>query len=214
MIRMLLPVVGLSAVVATGAVHGLWTDRWGLAEEPASATARLEQIALSLPDWEGQAANTDKITLDGAAACLHRRYVHSRTGKEVTVFLVCGRPGPVSIHTPDVCYTGSGYTILSQTRYAPTLGPVAPAAEFHTAQFRQKRAADQTYLRIFWAWSATGDWSAPNDPRFAFARYPVLYKVYLIRELTVPDEPIEDDASVDLMRQLLPEMRRALFEQS
>jgi hypothetical protein len=214
MLRILLPVVGISAVVATGAVHGLWTDRWGLAEEPATAPARLEQIPLSLPDWEGQTIDSGKINLDGATGCLHRHYVHHRTGKEVTVFLVCGRPGPVSIHTPDVCYAGSGYEVLSQTKYAPTLGPTAPGAEFHTGQFRQRRAADQTYLRIFWAWSATGDWSAPNDPRFAFARYPALFKLYLIRELTVPDEPLEDDPSVELMRQLLPEMRRALFERS
>ena len=213
MFRILLPVVGITAVVATGTVHGLWTDRWGLAEEPVVAAARMEQIALSLADWEGQAmaVNGD---LGGATAALHRRYVHNRTGKEVTVFLVCGRPGPVSIHTPDVCYAGSGYEVLSQTKYVPTLGPAAPDTEFWTAQFRQKRAGDLTYLRIFWAWSATGDWDAPNDPRFAFARHAVLFKLYLIREMTVPDEPLEDDPSVELMRQLLPEMRRALFDRS
>jgi hypothetical protein len=212
--RVLLPVVGVAAVVATGAVHGVWTDRWGLAEAPAAAAARLEQINFSLPDWEGQTAGSEKSDLGGAAASLCRRYVHNRTGKEVTVFLVCGRPGPVSIHTPDVCYATSGYDVLSQTKYAPKLAASAPAAEFHTAQFRQRRAGEQTFLRIFWAWSATGDWSAPKDPRFTFAPYGALCKLYLIREMTVPDEPIDDDPSVELMRQLLPELRRALFDRS
>src|SRR5262245_56797167 len=141
MFRFLLPAVGLTAVIVTGAVHGLWTDRWGLAEEPTTAAARMEGIALSLPDWEGQTASIDTRDLGGATAALHRRYVHNRTGKEVTVFLVCGRPGPVAIHTPDVCYAGSGFEVLSQTKYPPTLGPNAPPSEFHTAQFRQKRAA-------------------------------------------------------------------------
>jgi hypothetical protein len=212
--RVLLPVVGVIAVTATGVVHGIWTDRWGLAEAPATAASRLEQIPMSLPDWEGQNSGTSKGDLGGAAASLCRRYVHNHTGKEVTVFLVCGRPGPVSIHTPDVCYVNSGFEVLSQTKYAPKLGADAPEADFHTGQFRQKRAGEQTFLRIFWAWSATGDWSAPNDPRFAFAKYGALYKLYLIREMTVPDEPIDDDPSVELMRQLLPELRRALFERS
>jgi hypothetical protein len=211
MLRYVLPIVGVAAVIATGAVHGIWTDRWGLADEPAASAARLDQIALSLPDWDGQVASTGKRDLGGAVGYIHRRYVHTRTGKEVGVFLVCGQPGPVSCHTPDVCYAGSGYEVLSQVTYTPTLGPAVGAAQFKTAQFRHKRAVEQSYQRIFWGWSATGDWMAPEDPRFTFARYRALFKLYLIREMTVPDEPLDDDPCVDLMRQLLPELRRALF---
>ena len=28
---------------------------------------------------------------------------------DATALILCGRPGPVSIHTPDVCYRGLGY---------------------------------------------------------------------------------------------------------
>jgi hypothetical protein len=214
MFRFVMPVAGIVAVLATGAVHGLWTDRWKLSDEPGASAARMEQIPLTLPDWEGHAIGSGERNLAGAAGYIERRYVHNRTGKEVTAFLVCGRPGPVSIHTPDVCYGGGGYEMLSQTHYAPTLGAAGPAADFKTAQFRKKQAADQSYLRIFWAWSSTGDWSAPEDPRFAFAGHEALFKLYLIREVAVPDEALDDDPCVDLMRQLLPAMRAALFEPS
>lgn len=214
MFRILLPLTGIVAVLATGAVHGLWTDRWSLSDEPAASASRMERLALTLPDWDGKDAGSGTRNLGGAAGHLQRRYVHNRTGKEVTVFLVCGRPGPVSIHTPDVCYGGSGYDMLSLVKYAPTLGPAAPAAEFQTAQFRKKQAAEQTYLRVFWAWSATGDWSAPDDPRFSFARHAALFKLYLIRELAVPDEPLDEDPCVELMRQLLPALCQSVFNPS
>lgn len=212
MFRLLLPLTGMVAVIVTGTVHGLWTDRWRLSDEPGASAARMEHLPLALPDWEGQVVGTRERDLGGAAGYIHRRYVHNRTGKEVTLFLVCGRPGPVSIHTPDVCYGGGGYDMLSQMTYAPTLGPAAPAAEFKTAQFRKKQAADQTYLRVFWGWSATGAWSAPEDPRFTFAHHAALFKLYLIRELAVPDEPLDEDPCVELMRQLLPALRQILAD--
>lgn len=210
MFRMLLPITGIVAVLATGTVHGLWTDRWKLSDEPGASAARLSQVPLKLPDWDGQVAG-DRKPKDATAA-VELRYVHNRTGKVVTVYLVCGRAGPISIHTPDVCYTGAGYDMLSPPlHHAPPLGANAPEAAFLTAPFCKKKAAEHTYLRIFWAWSGTGDWSAPEDPRFAFAHHPALFKIYLNREMAVPDEPLDDDPCVELMRQLLPALQQTLF---
>ena len=39
------------------------------------------------------------------------------TGKVVTLFLACGRAGPVCTHTPDVCYAGSGYEVEKPKRF-------------------------------------------------------------------------------------------------
>ena len=54
----------------------------------------------------------------------------------------------------------------------------------------------------------------PEDPRFAFAGQEALFKLYLIREVPVPDESLDDDPCVELMRQLLPAMRTTLFDPS
>src|SRR5947209_18409507 len=94
----------VAALVACGVVHGLWTDRWARAPEPAAAAARLDALPLTLGDWDGEALPVEPGSLGAVSGYLYRQYVNRRNGDEVSVFLVCGRPGPVAIHTPDVCY--------------------------------------------------------------------------------------------------------------
>src|SRR5262249_26693898 len=122
-----------------------------------------------------------------------------------------GRPGPVSIHTPDVCYGASGYTVGANSQFTTPADVAAPPAQFKTALMSQTKVAGQTQLRIFWSWSANGTWQVPDDARSAFARHPVLYKLYLVRELMNANEPVEEDPCVELMRQLLPELKRSVF---
>jgi hypothetical protein len=197
------------ALVICGLVHGLRTNRWNLSAQPAATAARLASVPLQLDGWTGEAFPTDKLGR-GMAGCLHHRYTQQRSGRTVTVFLVCDRPGPVSIHTPDVCYEGIGYEVTKRTRFTPRGGTAAPAPTFWTARFHKKRA-DASDLRIFWSWSGGEGWQAADDPRMTFARFAVLCKVYFIEETSVGDEIPADDPAVDLIRQLLPELERALF---
>jgi hypothetical protein len=212
MMRMFSVATAVVLVIAGGAVHGLWTDRWNWSDEPGASAAKLDRVALSLDDWRGEDLVNNYGKPAGVAGMLSRRYVNTRDGQPVTILLVCGRPGPVSIHTPDVCYVATGYEMLSPTRCN---GPAeAPSAELCTAQFRKTQSTDQTYLRIFWSWNATGTWQAPEDPRRAFFGQQALYKLYVIREMGAADEPLDSDPCLDLMKQLLPELQRALFENS
>jgi hypothetical protein len=86
-----------------------------------------------------------------------------------------------------------------------------PPDEFLAATFRKGDDAAPDQLRIVWAWSAGGPWQAPEVARLVFARYPALYKLYLIRPLTSPDEPLDRDPCFDFLRALLPELQRSLF---
>lgn len=208
MFRMFPIVTALFAVAASGTAHGLWTDRWKWSDEPDASAAKMSRVALQLDDWEGEELEAKSSKMPGVAGTLYRRYVNRRDGRAVSVFIICGRPGAISIHTPPDCYGASGFEVLSQERCQ---GPADLGAELYTAQFRKTQAADQTNLRIFWSWNATGAWQAPDYPRLAFARRPALYKMYVIREMTGGDEPIEKDPSFDLMKQLLPELQRGLF---
>jgi hypothetical protein len=135
------------------------------------------------------------------------RYVQRGTGKAVNLLLVCDRPGPVSIHTPDVCYGAGGYRMANQTKFSPKGGQ---PAEFFTALFRKTSASEQSCLRIFWGWNVGQGWQASDDPRTTFAGAAALFKLYLIREVQATDA-IEDDPCIDLMRQLLPELHQTLF---
>jgi len=214
MLRYLLPLTAIAAVLLTGTVHGLWTDRWQVSDEPAASASRLNDLAMTVGEWEGRTVSTQRAGLAGVAGHLYRRYTHARTGKEVTLFMVCGRPGPVAVHTPDVCYGASGFEVLSQVKYSLPATAGGAGAVFKTAQFRKKQSSDLTTLRIFWSWTATGPWSAPDDPRFTFVRYPALFKLYLIREMTSADEALDDDPCIDLMKQLLPALNKSLFPPS
>jgi hypothetical protein len=206
-------VTAFAALIVSGAVHGLWTDRWKWSDEPDASANRLKTVPLRVGDWQGEDLEDKKGTkVNGIAGTLYRSYV-GRDGRPVSVFIVCGRPGPVAVHTPNDCYVAAGYEMLSQARCTCPTGEGTPPAELWTAQFRKTQAADQTYLRIYWTWSAAGAWQAPDDPRFEFGRhrYPALFKMYVFRELTSPDEPAESDPCMELLKQLLPEMQRSLF---
>src|ERR1700733_14806967 len=117
MFRMIPVVPGAAGVVAGGVVQGFGTDRGNPAIEPAEAAARLNDLPLSLGDWEGQAIDAKPSAAAGPiAGMIQRRYVNRMTGDTVVIAVVCGRPGPVSIHTPDVCYGASGYTVGQRVR--------------------------------------------------------------------------------------------------
>src|SRR5439155_15060608 len=103
--RRLLPVAAAVVVLLfSGLVHGVWTDRWAEARELNEAVARLNDVPLKIGDWEGEALPGKGRASGGLAGALARRYVHRPSGKAVTIFLGCGRPRFVAIHTPDVCY--------------------------------------------------------------------------------------------------------------
>src|SRR5205823_5812633 len=102
--RRILPAVAIAAVLVTGVVHGFWTGRFDFTEGVSGAVERARTAALDLPTWEGSALDVHSGGDTSTVHHLFRRYVHRESGREIMVLLVCGRPGPVSIHTPDACY--------------------------------------------------------------------------------------------------------------
>ena len=104
-------VLVLLILVTSGAITGIWTRRW---ETPPELAARnLASIGLvpeTIGDWTGLSQQLDPRVMEIAEidGYLMRRYVNDR-GDAVSVLLVCGRPGPISVHTPDICYAGIGY---------------------------------------------------------------------------------------------------------
>jgi hypothetical protein len=201
----------LALVLLSGLVHGVWTGRWQPAQGLDAAVARLDRVPLTLGGWQGQPLELDPkhVAQAGLSGCWMRRYTNGPNGPAVTVLLMCGRSGPVSVHTPDICYGGAGYDMVGKA--VRVSAEASPPAEFWTARFRKDGAVVPTYLRILWAWNADGAWQAPDSPRLTFAPFPVLYKLYVLRELGRADEPLEEDPCLRFLGQALPELRQALF---
>lgn len=212
MTRLLPLIFATLAVVAAGVMHGLRTDRWGAKADVKAAAARLDDIPWKVGEWEGKPMEIDsrQLTVAEADGHLSRYYVNRRTGAEVAVVILCGRPGPLSLHSPEVCYGGAGFSLSGDRQTLPLTGEGAPPAELFNARFVKPGAAPET-LNVFWAWKASdGNWAANSDPRVAYVRSTVLYKLYLIRRLTGPDEDLSRDPCLDFLRAFLPELEKRL----
>lgn len=203
----------LVLVVAAGLAHGRLIQRWSRSHAVEAAAARLGRVPMILGDWQGQPQEMDReqLTMAEIVGYVVRHY-EGRRKAPVTILLVCGRPGPISVHTPDICYAGAGYEAMGPpSQQSLPVGSEGRPVEFRHAVFRKRNAPVPTYLRILWSWSSAGTWEAPDNPRLRFAPRPYLYKLYVIREMTTAEERLEDDPSLEFLRTLLPELERALF---
>jgi hypothetical protein len=212
--------VGIAVVIASGVAQGLWTDRWTLSSEPEVSAAKLAKVKTTLGDWD----MAKEFPLDpreqanaGIAGYLVRTYFDNRTRSEVQICLVCGRPGHISVHTPDVCFAGAGYEFTGPPERKTDLGQ--PGSAFFMAQCTKQGSILPENYRIYWAWNAGGHWQAPDNPRLTFARYKALFKLYVIEKLPAStvagvSDPGHKDPAVDFLGQLLPELNRSLFPDS
>lgn len=201
--RTIIVAAAVAVLIGSGVVHGIWTDRWSEQSDLKTAAARLERLPLTIGAWHGSNVEMEADPNSALAGQIARRYVNAETGKSVTILLACGRAGAVCTHTPDVCYAGSGFEVEKPRRFHAS----SPPGDFWTARFVKERPAGKTNLRIFWAWCGGQGWQVADNPRWTFAGEKVLYKLYLIRELAEPGEPLETDACVEFMHELLPALK-------
>jgi hypothetical protein len=210
--RVLFSAIACLSLLVCGLVHGFWTDRWTASPALAEACKRMEQLPLQLGDWKGEALAVTPDQLGAnVAGCIQRRYTNQRTGETVVLALVCGRAGPVSIHTPEVCYGASGYRVDPPRKERLFEAREEEAVVFWTADAVQTRTTETTRIRIFWGWNAGQGWQASDNPRLHFARQPVLYKLYVLRELEGPADRPRPDPCERLLQVLLPALKNELF---
>ena len=205
----LAPILALLAmVVVLGAGHGVWTDRWAHSEELVQSLARLEKVPSNCGDWKGENLEYDPEVMESAGikGCVFRKYRNSRSGAELSVLVVCGRGGPISVHTPDVCYSAAGFQ-QSAGQVRTDIG--LQNGDFWKGFFVLSNSIVPRRLEIMWAWSRDGNiWSAPDSPRYQFARHAAVYKIYVVRDSPVPFR--DDDVTLqEFLAQFLPDVRRS-----
>jgi hypothetical protein len=199
-----------AGILTAGLIPGLWAGRWIPAVSLDEAVARLPNIPYVVGEWTGRdlPVKAAERTAANASGFLRRRYVNARTGGSVALLVLCGRPGPIAVHTPDVCFRGSGFDEIGKSFRHDI--PGSTGSRLWVRQFQKAQPSPVT-LRVFYGWSANGTWEASDSPRLAFARSPVLYKLYVIRDLAVPDEPLAEDPAGELLRALATPLRAILF---
>jgi hypothetical protein len=214
MSRALTALLCAGVVAAQGFVAGRWTGRWGASERVREAAGRLAGLPSRCGEWEGRdlEVNPRHQAMAEVDGCLLRSYSNVSGGVTLSLLVVCGRPGPIGSHTPDVCYRGAGYDLLTP-QHEVSVDSGGGMARFWHADFRQRNTPIPRHLRIFWAWSDGRAWEAAEHPRLKFGTSPVLYKLYVVRELAVEGEPVESDPALAFLRRLLPVLEPAVSGQ-
>jgi hypothetical protein len=214
-----LPLIALTAVLLStlgvGFVQGRISNRWGMRSDAELAAERLRRrLPNEVGNW--RVRSDDKLP-DPVAKILQcpayitRVYEHQQTGDVVNVAVLLGPPGPISVHTPEVCYSSRDYTPDGDRRLA-TVKDLA--GKEHTLWHLPLKAnnLEASSLRIFYGWSTGARWGATEYPRFSFGGLPHLYKLQVAVTSHPASEAIEFDAGKDFLECFLPQLQPQMVE--
>ncbi|MCC6493246.1 MAG: exosortase-associated EpsI family protein [Pirellulales bacterium] len=196
---------GVAIVLATGAVYGHFSNRWGTPADLSAAGAHLKSLPAQLGDWrlqEESEISPSTVKMLQCAGYVNRNYVNVQTGDAVSLAIIVGPPGPTAVHTPEICYSSRNFTLTGdreKTRIASQTG------DAHTAwktSFESKSAFGDR-LHVYYAWSDGGRWSASNSPRFEFAASPRLFKLQLAGLVGTAEQSPQDDPPAQFFKALV-----------
>src|SRR2546422_4324022 len=210
--RYLVVTAAFALIILPGIGHGLWTNRWTVSKDVEEFTARLAQVPRDIGNWqcEDLPGNPQLIAKVGMTGSLSRRYTHRTSKHQLTVSLYSGPPGPVALHTPDICFPGAGYQLVSENRF--TCKSSLSQADFNEATFVKAQPEPQ-FLETFWSWNAKGNWQVPNSPRVSFGAHRALYKLYVVCPFSKESQRKEaQDVCKDFLSVLLPELQKSLID--
>jgi hypothetical protein len=170
------------ATVASGWVHGSLVNRWGEVGSLQAAAAKLDR---PLPERLGPWRLVKNLELEPGvdralqcAADLQGIYTNEQTGDTVIAAVLCGPSGPLSVHTPEICYSANDYEVAGESQQwtlTDQQGRQHSLWKIHA----NSRHSTQPNLRILYGWSRGREWQAVRGPRFALAGLPVVYKLQL-----------------------------------
>ncbi len=188
---------GFFALLAASAADAVLNRGLNDPEAVKTAAARIRSIPEQIGLWTSSPEEIDEREkrLAGIGGSLRRTYRHAENGYVVSMTVLCGAAGPMSVHPPTACFEGVGYELSS----GPNVVTFEDADADHNADsvlnratFRLPGATSSDIVRVFWGWSDNGIWKAPDNPRLAFRGQPYLFKLYVVdRSLHARDDELD-----------------------
>jgi hypothetical protein len=209
--------------LSTGLVAGKFSNRWGKPVDLVAAGRRIDQVPTRLGSerlgyWE-MIGSAEPIEADAAemlecTGSTVRTYRNVKSGAAVQMVLLVGPPGPMSVHTPDVCFKGANYELLGPQRQVTIASRRGPAARLWAGSFRSNGLQAEG-LRVVYAWNDGAGWDAPTYPRLAYARTALLYKLMVVTN--VSDGAAEEETDkiwYEFLNELIPEIDAIIHKES
>jgi hypothetical protein len=178
-----------------------------------AAARRLEgKLPPKVGDWSLR--GTDKLeplvqeTLQCAGYFVHR-YENVETGARINVFVVLGPHGPISVHTPEICYSSRDHRQAGERQSVQIQDVKGNQHELWDLRFKAT-GLEGGDLRVLYAWSDGGIWQAAQRPRFQYAGAPYLYKIQLSGPIA--DSESGSDPCREFLEVFLAELGQRLAE--
>lgn len=198
-----------AATLAGGAIQGRLSRRWGGAMDLTKLAKRLQELPADIGPWHMREKKSLEPAAEAVLECagyVGRVYENRQTSEVVIMAVLLGPAGPISVHTPDVCYSSQEYEVHDGPERTDFTRKDAAADQLWKTTLRSTRL-EGGYLRVYYGWNSGRKWSAPYDARFAFLGQPYLYKIQVAAPLSsLPDEKAEDPG-LRFITALLPVVR-------
>src|SRR4051812_7897978 len=113
MLRTALIVAAVAVLVVAGVIANYRAGVFGQREDLTAAAEKLKDVPKQAGPWrfEQEHVMDEKIRQRAeAVGYIDRSYRHEKSGESVRVLMLCGDPGPIGAHTPEVCYGGYGFS--------------------------------------------------------------------------------------------------------
>lgn len=199
-------------VVVSGVIHGLIVHRWEPGPDVTGFVASLDRIPMKLGSWKAVETKIPErhLQIGEIDGYLSRVYTNQENGSRINLMIVCGSPGPISVHTPDICFRGVGYELRDDPQQHSIGSEQDPsfAVEAFFADFSKTDSIMPHNLRVVWMWCDGESFYAPDNPRISFADRSFLYKIYLTQVNDHAGVPLEKDECVSFFKIAGPVLQR------
>lgn len=211
----------------SGVIAGALSNRWGVPAGMKLSAARLAELPDEFGDWKLQATfpiEPDVIEMLQSNGNVHHVYRNRETGQIVNAAILLGPPGPISAHTPEICFASQDFEQLGPPRrhHIDLAGasagngvdsPAVTDAAVWRLKFRSRSVQGQL-LGVAYAWNSGKGWLAPDSPRVAFAGWPLLYKLQLSAPIDTSVAEESGDPCESFLKEFLPVCNSTLFSES
>jgi hypothetical protein len=133
-------------------------------------------------------------------------YLNRSTGDVVNVAVILGPPGPIAVHTPEICYSSKEYKQTSHRRHED----LPEGDSLWSVSFRSNSVDAQSFA-VYYGWSDGDVWHATYDPRFEYAGSPYLYKLQLAGRSNRVDADADHEACRRFLEAYLPQLKSRLL---